>query len=842
MTDFSGSTRKAIAVLAVICVTFFGYQLATDNSGHSNGLSTASNKEQQISAESVLSVSRNRINFGAVTIGKLALESVTLTNSSTEQALTVDDVFITGSEFPQYFLNQKAPLVISAQQSVKIDITFLAERAAIASGKLSIVTQDHVTLIELIGAGARPDNEPPIAAANPVGVQAWTTISDIKNPRFESSMVQYRDDLFVFNGFGVGIDVEPTVEKFDAGTQKWSVIGKSSINQGTAVTHNGVIRNGNEVWMLGGRVGDHPGAVTSKVWKYNLNTNKWSAGPQLPVPVAAGGAALINNRVHWFGGLDAKAQCDVSNHYVYDLGNPSEGWTDISSVAPMPVPRNHFATIVYGGLIYAIGGQFTHGGCGAGTPDSNLVHAFNPKTNTWTQKASLPAIQSHTEPSSFVHKDAIYVVGGATKGNKVYRYDPSQDDWDTVAILPQELLAPIARVIDNQLIVSSGGAPSIVPSEVTYVTDMAPLLLSGTGNTDNFADDETDNSVEPDDIVPTDNDTDSVDPAPTVDPTPTETSMELSPDAGLVVLEAEYHDSLTGTDTHQWVLTNQNGASNNVAMVTTPDNNTTAKGSQGSPSIGYFAHFDRPGTWYLWLRGLGDTVNGEGSSDSVHAGLNGSLSATADQIDNFPPHWNWTSSTRDNVRASVNIPSTGIHAFNLWMREDGLAIDKILLTTDPNYTPSGIGPSVSTDNASVNQQVANDDNASGNSTQVAAVNAGTICVDTDPVGDGWGWDGSASCRVPPAPSANQSNEETSNNPTVTTVAGQSNNGATTAQVESDTTQATESTSGNVSKNTGSASQGDNSGGGALDLLLLLSMLSGWIVKTTASRRFTPNLS
>ena len=81
MTDFSGSTRKAIAVLAVICVTFFGYQLATDNSGHSNGLSTASNEEQQISAESVLTVSRNRINFGAVTIGKLALESVTLTNS-----------------------------------------------------------------------------------------------------------------------------------------------------------------------------------------------------------------------------------------------------------------------------------------------------------------------------------------------------------------------------------------------------------------------------------------------------------------------------------------------------------------------------------------------------------------------------------------------------------------------------------------------------------------------------------------------------------------------------------------------------------------------------------------
>lgn len=307
--------------------------------------------------------------------------------------------------------------------------------------------------------------------------QTWKTLSDIKNPRFESTAVQYNDDIYVFNGFGPGIKVESSVEKFDAGTQKWSVIDRTSAAQGTGVTHNGVIRTGNEVWIIGGRVGNHPGAVTSKVWKFNLHTGKWSSGPKLPVPVAAGGAALVDNKVYWFGGLDKNAQCDVDNHYVYDLNMPSAGWKDISSTAPMPIPRNHFATVVHNELIYAIGGQFTHDGCGAGTPDTNLMHAFNPQTNTWTQKASLPAIQSHIEPSSFVYKDAIYVIGGATMGNKVYRYDPSNDDWDTVATLPQALLAPVARVIDGKLIVSTGGAPSISPSKKTYVTNMAPLEL-----------------------------------------------------------------------------------------------------------------------------------------------------------------------------------------------------------------------------------------------------------------------------------------------------------------------------------------------------------------------------
>jgi len=481
MTDFPNSTRKAAAVLAVTCVTTFCYQVAGNNVElRSNTDLTAAFdtvEEQEFSVASVLAVSRTRIDFGAVAVGEQALESLTLTNTSTDQPLTVTSLILDNQEFAQFFLAHSLPLTLAPQQSTDIAITFLPEDIAIASGKLIINAQDQLTLINLVGAGAR-SGEPQIAAANPVSAQAWKTISDIKNPRFESSMVQYRDDLYVFNGFGVGIDAEATIEKFDAGTQKWEVIGKTSKATGTAVTHNGVVKNGNEVWMLGGRIGDHPGPVTANVWIYNLNTKKWSAGPKLPVPTAAGGAALINNRVHWFGGLDKKAQCDVSNHYVYDLGKPSEGWKDISSVAPMPVPRNHFATVVFEGLIYAIGGQFTHGGCGAGTPDTNLVHAFNPKTNNWTQKASLPAIQSHTEPSTFVHKGAIYVVGGATKGNKVYRYDSSNDIWETVAELPKELLAPIARVIDDKLIVSSGGAPSIVPSETTYITDMAPLLLS----------------------------------------------------------------------------------------------------------------------------------------------------------------------------------------------------------------------------------------------------------------------------------------------------------------------------------------------------------------------------
>ena len=69
--------------------------------------------------------------------------------------------------------------------------------------------------------------------------------------------------------------------------------------------------------------------------------------------------------------------------------------------------------------------------------------------------------------------------------------------------MPQPLLAPVARVLNDELIVSSGGAPSIIPSFKTYKTDITPLLLSSANSqgedepTDN-PDDSDSSSDQPD--------------------------------------------------------------------------------------------------------------------------------------------------------------------------------------------------------------------------------------------------------------------------------------------------------------------------------------------------------
>ena len=72
---------------------------------------------------------------------------------------------------------------------------------------------------------------------------------------------------------------------------------------------------------------------------------------------------MIDNRIHLFGGLDDVARCDINTHWVYDLNDPASGWQDLTHIAPVPLPRNHFATAVLDEKIYMIGGQIGHDNC-----------------------------------------------------------------------------------------------------------------------------------------------------------------------------------------------------------------------------------------------------------------------------------------------------------------------------------------------------------------------------------------------------------------------------------------------------------------------------------------------
>ena len=61
-----------------------------------------------------------------------------------------------------------------------------------------------------------------------------------------------------------------------------------------------------------------------------------------------------------------------------------------------------------------------------------------------------------------------------------------------------------------------------------------------------------------------------------------------------------------------------------------------------------------------------------------------------------PGQWSWAKlNLSSGAAATLPLTTTGLITMGLWMREDGLQLDRVLLTTDTNYIPTGFGPAES---------------------------------------------------------------------------------------------------------------------------------------------------
>jgi len=170
---------------------------------------------------------------------------------------------------------------------------------------------------------------------------------------------------------------------------------------------------------------------------------------------------------------------------------------------------------------------------------------------------------------------------------------------------------------------------------------------------------------------------------------------------GTTVIEAEhYFAARTATDGKVWVPTKGRAGNSGPGYVSVlPDSGVNA-GNANYPNLArldFRIQFVTTGLHYLWLRG-GDP-RADGASDSIHAGINDTVLAPGTQITGAPTFntltWNWVGANNAAARVTVDVPSAGVHTVSAWMREDGFLLDKILLTTDSAFTPTGTGPAES---------------------------------------------------------------------------------------------------------------------------------------------------
>ncbi len=176
------------------------------------------------------------------------------------------------------------------------------------------------------------------------------------------------------------------------------------------------------------------------------------------------------------------------------------------------------------------------------------------------------------------------------------------------------------------------------------------------------------------------------------------TFQQDSGPAGVVSMEAEsYYANVVAPDGHAWLSAGGSfpGFAGTDALQALPEDAVSYSdpGYSGlSPQLDYQVNFVATGTHYVWVRAWGPTS----SSNSLHVGLDGQELSTSGNMTVPNGGYLWVSTVSGGARSTVDVSAAGDHTLNVWMRESGMVVDKVVLTTDPLYNPAtingGLGP------------------------------------------------------------------------------------------------------------------------------------------------------
>lgn len=145
----------------------------------------------------------------------------------------------------------------------------------------------------------------------------------------------------------------------------------------------------------------------------------------------------------------------------------------------------------------------------------------------------------------------------------------------------------------------------------------------------------------------------------------------------LIVIDAINTIANQATAGHTWQTITENNILGEAALAglqAVPDNGADMGVGLG-PQVTYQVNVQSGGTYYVWIAGLAPDING----NDLHIGLNGVGKGVIDGFSAGSASW---------VKMPSSIPILpGANTINLWMKEDGVKIFKILLTQNVNFIP-----------------------------------------------------------------------------------------------------------------------------------------------------------
>jgi N-acetylneuraminic acid mutarotase len=178
------------------------------------------------------------------------------------------------------------------------------------------------------------------------------------------------------------------------------------------------------------------GGSTTKVLRYEEKTNDWKHAFSMPTHRNNSSACVVDGKVYIFGGKNKLGE-RLATADIYC--SRTKRW----STMEMPQAISSFGVGVLDGMIYVVGGISKTG------KDLASVFRFDPVEKIWDTVAPMPAARFLL--STFVLDGCLYAVGGRNCTNNqlsvVEKYEPNTNSWLSMASLPEGRAAPGSAVM-----------------------------------------------------------------------------------------------------------------------------------------------------------------------------------------------------------------------------------------------------------------------------------------------------------------------------------------------------------------------------------------------------------
>ena len=274
----------------------------------------------------------------------------------------------------------------------------------------------------------------------------WGTRAPLIAPNSELALAELNGKLYLLGGYPASRQTARTVQIYDIASNSWELGPELPLpnNHGMATSVDG------KIYLIGGQTTADDPSYVNTVHELDPATSEWVEKAPMPTARSAGVAVVLDGKIYVAGG-----RVPQGDHFaVYDPA--TDQWEELPN---LPTQRNHITGAAINGRIHVVGGRQGNGL----SPFMTTAHEmYDPQTRTWTTAA--PMLRARSGMNGVMARGCFHVWGGEGPAGMFPDhdyYDPRTDQWTRLVDMPVPVHGVYGSAFVGGLIWVAGGGTDI---------------------------------------------------------------------------------------------------------------------------------------------------------------------------------------------------------------------------------------------------------------------------------------------------------------------------------------------------------------------------------------------